>query len=216
MDDNKSTVIPPRPDGHSNLKAYEPPAGVTWDPDLSAVRVEGDRVLGVACGIRLAQGLAPGDVYYRLVSAAFIDEIEAQGRHSISVDVIDEAGRRLDGAQVYHGWPTHLLPEYDTRVVATIFGGVLAHWDLYAGFDAWQVVGPYWVQCAGGPSDLFYGAGLPWNRHVCFAVAFQRTVWQAEQPPVDPPVDPPANGQIVTLLTSVDANLRARRAHLGA
>ena len=182
------------------------------------MRVENGRVMGLACGYLSVAGLAPGDVYYKLVSAAFVDEIAAQGRHSISVDVLNEAGQRLQGARVYHGWPTHRLPEFDARVEATVFGAELARWDLYAGFDAWQVGGPYWVQCADGPSELFYGAGLPWNRHVCFTVVFQRTIWQSEEPPVDPPVDPPSEptDDILSVLQSIDATLAALALHLGA
>ena len=132
------------------------------------------------CGVFQPADLKDGDVYYKLVGATFIDEEEARGRHIITVDVIDENFNRIQGARVWHGWPTHRYPEFDERVQLTIFGSQLAEWALYANFDAWKVPGPYWVSCADGKSDVFWGAGLPWNKHVCFAVVFQRTVHQAE------------------------------------
>jgi hypothetical protein len=150
-----------------------------WDPDLDAVRVEGGLVRGLKCGI-FKPDLVDGDVYYKLIGAAFIDEEEAAGRHIINGDVIDENFNRIQGAKVWHGWPTERYPAFDERVVATIFGSQLAEWGLYANFDAWRVPGPYWVSCADGKSDVFYGAGLPWNKHVCFAVTFQRTVYRAQ------------------------------------
>lgn len=151
-----------------------------WDTDLDAVRVDGNVVRGLKCGIFQPTDLQDGDVYFKLVAAAFIDEQEAQGRHIISVDVLDETGNRLQGARVWHGWPTEKWPNMDERVQMTIFGSQLAEWGLYADFDAWTKPGPYWVQVADGKSDAFWGAGLPWKRHVSFAVVFQRTVYQAE------------------------------------
>lgn len=151
---------------------------VVWDPDLNEVRLEGNVVRALRCGKWTPDGLRNGDVYYRIAHAAFIDEEAARGRHVISVDVIDETGNRIQGARVWHGWPTQRWPQYDERVQETIFGSQIAEWGLYAGFDAWTVPGPYWVMCADGISETFWGAGLPWNRHVCFSVVFQRAVWQ--------------------------------------
>lgn len=153
---------------------------MSWDPDLDAVRVEANLVRGLKCGKWTPQDLVDGEVYYQIVNAAFIDEEAARGRHVISVDVIDETGNRIQGARVWHGWPTQRYPEYDERVEMTIFGSQIAEWGLYANFDAWTVPGPYWVMCADGKSDVFWGGGLPWNKHVCFAVVFQRTVYRAE------------------------------------
>lgn len=161
----------------AELKAVEAVAG-QWDTNLDAVRVENNVIRGLKCGV-FVPDLADGDVYYKIVGAAFIDEVAAAGRHVITVDVIDEHYNRLQGAKVWHGWPVQRFPEYDGRVELTIFGSQIAEWGLYASFDAWRVPGPYWVQCADGKSDTFWGAGLPWNRHVCFAVVFQRTVFQA-------------------------------------
>lgn len=173
----------------SELKAVEAVAG-QWDPDLDAVRIENNVVRGLQCGVFKPTDLVAGDVYYKIIGAAFIDEEEAAGRHVITVDVVDEHFNRIQGAKVWHGWPAwtwapehgpiQVFPEYDERVQTTIFGSQLAEWGLYGNFDPWKVPGPYWVQCADGKSDAFFGAGLPGNRHVCFAVVFQRTVYRAE------------------------------------
>lgn len=167
---------------------FSPAPGVRWDPNLSQTRVENDKVLGVACGYSTPLDLADGDTYYKLIDAAFIDEIAANGRHTIEVDVVDTEGRRINGARVWHGWPTHRLPEYDGRVEAMIFGGNVAQWPLYEPFDAWVDAGPYWVQPAGGKADIFWGAGLPWKRHVCFSLVFRQTIYRAQ--PQEPPEEP--------------------------
>lgn len=163
----------------SELKAVEAVAG-QWDPNLDVVRVENNVVRALKCGVFAPDDLQDGEVYFKLIGATFIDEEAARGRHIITVDVVDENQNRLQGARVWHGWPTHRYPAFDERVQLTIFGSQLAEWSLYAGFDAWKDPGPYWVSCADGKSDAFWGAGLPWNRHVCFAVVFQRTIYRAE------------------------------------
>ncbi len=183
-----SDLIPDQPLNHLPTLAPDNSPGLSWDPDLSQVRVENNMVMGLACGYIKPLDLQDGDVYYRLVDAAFIDEVESRGKHVISVDIVDEQGRRINGARVWHGWPTHRLPQYDDRVQATIFGAQVAEWPLYADFDAWTVPGPYWVQPADGKADLFWGAGLPWKRHVSFALVFQRTAHKAK------PVEPPPSG----------------------
>jgi hypothetical protein len=192
--------IPDRPAVH-RVQVFTPEPGVRWDPDLTQVRIEKDLVMGLACGYIKPLDLQDGDTYYKLVDAAFIDEEQARGRHTISVDVVDEQGRRINGARVWHGWPTGKLPEWDDRVQATIFGAQIAEWALYEKFDAWRDPGPYWVQPADGKADLFWGAGLPWGRHVCFSLVFQRTTYRAEpvMPPVEPPIQPPT-GALAELL----------------
>ena len=160
------------------LKAIEATVG-QWDANLSEVRVEDNVVRALKCAAFMPTDLVDGDVYYKIIGATFIDEEAAAGRHIVTVDVVDENLNRVQGARIWHGWPTHRFPEFDERVQMTIFGSQLAEWALYADFDAWKVQGPYWVQVADGKSDAFYGAGLPWKRHVCFAVVFQKTVYKA-------------------------------------
>ncbi len=179
-----------------------------WDPDLSKVRVEAGRVLGVKCGISEAEA-QPGQPVFKLTSAAFIDEVEAKGQHMVYVDVLDESGRRLNGQTVEHGWPWEKYPKNDEVVTDTVNGDHLAQWGLYAGYDANKVAyGPYWVR-VGGASDVFYGMGLPWNRHVSYVTVFQRT-YTATTPtppsPHDPPitVEPPAPTPVLPLDSIVE------------
>ena len=198
--------IPERPFNYRE-PAFVPDADVRWNPALSRVIVENDQVMGVACGYMKPTDLQSGDVYYKLVDAVFINEPAARGRHVINVDVIDKDGRRVQGARVWHGWPTGNLPNYDDRVQATIFGGQIAEWALYEEFDAWKDPGPYWVQPADGKADIFWGAGLPWRRHVCFSLVFQQTVYQAGSGDPGPdPVEPPITGTLAeTLLAAAQA-----------
>lgn len=145
-----------------------------WDADLNAYREVDGKVMGAKCGLLIVDG-EEGDVIYRLISATFVDEIAAQGRHTITVDVIDENGRRLDGTIVEHGWPWNKWPAADEIVEATVFGAQLAEWGIWEGYNPGQVeCGPYWVRVKGGASDVFYGPGLPGKHHVCFVAVFQK------------------------------------------
>jgi hypothetical protein len=164
-----------------------PTAERQWDPDLSALRVEGGLVLGLKCGVREVVA-EPGEAVFRLTSAAFIDEVEAHGQHMVYVDVLDENGRRLSGQTVEHGWPWQNYPRYDELMTDAVSGDKLAQWGLYAGYDANRVeYGPYWVRVR-GKSDVFFGMGLPWNRHVAFTAVFQRVL--VGQPLSPPPTNP--------------------------
>ena len=174
-----------------------------WDTDLSALRLDNEgRVMGLKCGLLLAEDQAtmqPGQVYFRLISASFIDEVAAQGRHTVTVDVIDETGRRLDGATVHHGWPWNEWPGFDEVVSTTVYGATLAEWGVFAQYDPNRVeYGPYWVK-VDGMSDVFFGFGLPWNRHVCFVAVFQRMVWGDVNPP-----DPGTGGEYRCTAGSVE------------
>jgi len=165
------------------------PAERQWDPDLDGLRVEGGRIMAVKCGVEDADTKA-GETYFKLISAAFIDEVEAQGSHLVYVDVLDESGRRLNGQVVEHGWPWDKYPQFDEVVTDTVSGEHLAQWGLFAGYDANRVeYGPYWVRVR-GKSDVFYGMGLPWNRHVAFVVVFQRVTASVTPDPTPPPAPP--------------------------
>ena len=170
-----------------------------WDPNLDGFRVEDGKVAAVKCGVWPAEGVFPGDTVYRLVSASFIAEDEAQGLHNVYVDVIDKTGMRLDGAVVEHGWPTSKYPAMDEVVHATVFGAQIAGWGLYANYDPNAVeYGPYWVRVSDGPSDVFYGMGLPGKRHVSFAVVYQKQVVAVPpQPKPLPEQEPRANVAIL-------------------
>jgi hypothetical protein len=156
---------------------------INWDEDLSALRVEDGKVMGVKCGLLKAEDaydLQPGDTYFRLISATFIDEVDAKGQHNLFVDVVDENNSRLNGATVVHGWPWNKWPGEDEHVTDKVYGGHLANWGIYADYDAnAQEYGPYWVR-VDGKSDVFYGMGLPWKRHVSWSAVFQRATFGDE------------------------------------
>ena len=61
-------------------------ATMAWDTDLNALRNENGIVRAVKCGLLLAEDqvtLQPGDVFYRLIAATFIDESASQGGSSV-------------------------------------------------------------------------------------------------------------------------------------
>ncbi len=162
---------------------------IYWDLDLTGLRIEGGKIMGLLAGL-LPADVAPGETYFKLVSATFLDEVQARGLHNVYVDVLDEDGRRINGTTVEHGWPWERWPAYDEVVTDTVFGDHLAQWDIYADFNPNKVpYGPYWVRVQ-GKSDVFYGMGLSWKRHVSWAVVFQRC--QAEAPQPAGPQDPQA------------------------
>ena len=68
---------------------------MAWDPTSTASRTEGGKSACRQCGLLLAEDqtdMQPGDVFYRLIAATFIDEGPAQGKHEVTVDVIDKTG----------------------------------------------------------------------------------------------------------------------------
>ena len=153
---------------------------MAWDPNLNGFRTENGKVQAVKCGLLLAEdqtAMQPGDVFYRLIAATFIDEVAAQGKHEVTVDVIDENGRRLDGAVAQHGWPWEVWPGHDGMVEMTVFGAEPAKWELWADYPADRTeYGPYWVKVK-GVSDVFFGMGLPFKHHVSFVAVYQRMVY---------------------------------------
>ena len=159
---------------------------MAWDPNLNGFRTEDGKVQAVKCGLLLAEdqtAMQPGNVFYRLIAATFIDEVASQGKHEVTVDVIDENGRRLDGAVAQHGWPWEVWPGHDGLVEMTVFGAEPAKWELWADYPADRTeYGPYWVKTK-GVSDVFFGMGLPFKHHVSFVVVFQRMVYGDVNPP---------------------------------
>ena len=185
---------------------------MAWDPNLNGFRTEGGKVRAVKCGLLLAEDqtdMQPGDVFYRLIAATFIDEVAAQGKHEVTVDVIDENGRRLDGAVAQHGWPWEVWPGHDGMVEMTVFGAEPAKWELWADYPADRTeYGPYWVK-VNGVSDVFFGMGLPFKHHVSFVAVYQRMVYGDVTPP-----DPGGNGEYDARLAALKGDTDAILAKL--
>ncbi len=185
---------------------------MAWDPNLNGYRSEGGLVKAVKCGLLLAEDQAtmqPGDVFFRLISASFIDEVASQGKHEVTVDVIDESGRRLNGAVAQHGWPWEVWPGHDGLLEITVFGAEPAKWEIWADYPADRTeYGPYWVKTKGA-SDVFFGMGLPFKHHVSFVAVFQRMVWGDVNPP-----DPGTGGEYDDRLAALKADTSVIRAKL--
>ncbi|MCX6045112.1 MAG: FHA domain-containing protein [Chloroflexi bacterium] len=114
-----------------------------------------------------------GQPYWRLVAAQWQDEVTAQGRHNIYVEVVDENNHRLLGQTVMVQWPSGStsgvteakpLPEYAFNFPMGAAGAV------------------YSVRVEGFPSDIVHGVGMGTPAQRDFAILtsfqfkFQRTV----------------------------------------
>ncbi|MDH7484906.1 MAG: cyclic nucleotide-binding domain-containing protein [Anaerolineae bacterium] len=158
------TPLPPTPTSPPLMvAAAEPTAPArSWDGRLDQ--------LGV--GVQEAS-VAPGQPYWKLVEARWADEKEAQGKHNIYVNVLDESGQRIIGQPVVIAWrdgkdvkPTEDKPEPEYSF----------------NFNMYATLGSYNVYIEGLPSDVLVGAGLgdlprpQWKIHTCFYLTFQRSV----------------------------------------
>jgi hypothetical protein len=160
------TPVPPTPTPVEVVAAAvvaEPTAPpINWDGRLDQ--------LGV--GLQTA-AVAPGQTYWRLVEARWEDETEAQGKHNIYVNALDEIGTRIIGHPVVVEWhegkdvkPTETKPEPEYSF----------------NFNMYAVIGSYNVYLEGMPSDRLVGAGMgdldrpAWKIHTCFYLTFQRAV----------------------------------------
>lgn len=166
---------------------------LVWDPRLNELTLEHGQVVGLKAGLQRAR-VAPGQLVLRLSAATFLGEPAAQGRHVVSVDVVDDAHRRLAGYQAQQGWPWERWPSRDGLASMPVTDKP-AEFGIFAAYDPFTVeYGPYWVQVVPGaepgaprqrevPSDVFYGLGLPFSRRVAWAVVFQLTTEPAAPRP---------------------------------
>jgi hypothetical protein len=123
-------------------------------------------------GVTLHEAPAqPGQGYWKIVRVEWQDEEQAAGRHHIDVDVIDEGGARILGAQARVAW-------------AGGHADVLIEdkpWPELGGNFAMYAAGcSYTVEALGLPSDRLncVGLGTPelrdWTIHVVYRITFQR------------------------------------------
>ena len=114
--------------------------------------------------------VSPGQTYFRLVRAEWLNEQQSQGRHHIYVEVLDEAGSRLVGAVVRISWADgeDNIPVLHDKVVEF-------------GMSGDGTLCSYSAQVTGLPSDRVVGMGLgtpehpDLSIHTCFNLTFQRT-----------------------------------------
>jgi CRP-like cAMP-binding protein len=133
-----------------------------WDPRLDLMNIQ----------IEPAPA-APGQKYWRLVDAKWRNEAEAQGAHSIYVEVLDDAGNRMIGQRVEIGWGG------GSQVVITEDKPAP---EYASNFPMYNTLGSYWVRMADGqPSERVVGLGLGtpdqprFTIHTVFLLTFRLT-----------------------------------------
>lgn len=153
----------------------------------------------------------PGDYYWKVIRATLINEEQSRGDINIGVSYIDENGAPYAGAMAWFAYPTSSL--YKTNWVGAFDNGATHNGDVFTYIPGTgqiaqgkndfapaigsEEIGPYAVGAAGLYSEVIAGFGLPGNRHVSYAVTFQRTRYNGEdttdpQPPQPP--EPPQQG----------------------
>ncbi len=147
------------------------PLPLDWDPRLNQLPCV--RLVTVAArGIQLH----PGDRYWRLVAARWLNEEESRRDIQIYVDLLDEAGRRVYGDSVAfeNGGHQSVISEQQSCCYP---------WDYPVKCPMFNVLCSYRTYVEGLPSDMVTGLGLgtpehpDWTIHTGFVLTFQRTVY---------------------------------------
>jgi len=130
----------------------------------------------------IAYAPQPGESYWRLIQATYVDEQAAQGRHHIFVDTLDEAGSRLTGVEVTCYWDSG----FETKASEAKPGEEAAlDFPLFAAGYGYRVR-------VGDASDRVEGMGLgsieapQQGIHVAYRLVFQRTIAPAASPAAPP------------------------------
>jgi len=148
----------------------------------------------------------PGATWYKLVHAEWLDEQQAQGRHHILVDVLDEQGRRLTGVPVRctnGGEVVRVTEAKPGESAATNFPMFASGW----GYRVEVAYASDRVSRLGLGTIADPHAGV----HTGYYFVWQRTTAGVTipDPPQPPPVDPPLPPTLDPIL---DALARARNA----
>jgi hypothetical protein len=162
-----------------------------WDPRLDEV-----------CGLFLddvSGDVAPGQGYWRLVSAVFEDESESGGNHHIYYKALDAAGSPIENQKTWGSWWYTNETGSAYQFTKGAVDGYWANFGMYANCPGppenpcgW----PYnaWIDTAssprgyGGPSDKVWGMGMfnpdgtGCGAHVNFRLTWQWTIKPADQP----------------------------------
>lgn len=201
-----------------------------WDSDLNAYTEANGKVTGVKClvephdTIRTKFGnpaLPVGGWYWKCTSGVFFNEDEAAGRHEITVSMVDDNGAPYPGS-VWFAYPSDRMGQaswagaFDNGAANS--GDVFAYptgqgsiamgannFDPNSGKIGPYIVGVYSPAETGGivASELVFGMGMPYNRHVSFAFVFQRTKLGATPEPT-----PGGSGCLVGLLEALLKRLK--------
>lgn len=120
------------------------------EPDPDPTRVLDPRL--PALGVKLVNAVvAPGDMYWHIKEVKFQNEIEAGGRHSIYLDLLDEGGRRIVGGRARVTWSNGGADLLIEEKQGEEYGG---------SFPMYRSGNPYNLSGTGIPSDLLTGLGL--------------------------------------------------------
>lgn len=181
----------------------QPPGGTEpmWDTRLNAYSEANGKVTGVKCIIephdtirtRFGNPVLPvGGWYWKCTSGVFFDEDQAGNLHDITVSMVDENGAPFPGA-VWHAYPTVKMAASNWATAFDNGGGPGQVFPYPTGSGSIAMgandfkpkegqIGPYIVGVyspaeTGGviSSELVFGMGMPYSRHVRFAFVFQRT-----------------------------------------
>jgi hypothetical protein len=129
-----------------------------WDPRLDDLGVELEPA-----------SVSPGQTHWRLVEARWADPAEANGDHTIYIEVLDESDERVVGQPVTVSWS-------GGGISLTIESG--GEWGT--DFPMYNTLGSYDVGVDGLPGDTIVGLGLgtpeqpDFAVHTNFYLTFQR------------------------------------------
>jgi LysM repeat protein len=143
-----------------------------WDPRLDQLPCV-HLVTVAQRGIQLK----PGDRYWRLVKARWLDEEESRRDVQIYVDLLDEAGQRVYGTEV-------VFENGGRSTVVSEKQDCCYPWDYPVKWPMFNALCSYSAHVEGLPSDTVVGMGLgtpehpTWTVHTGFVLTFQRTVYR--------------------------------------
>jgi len=174
-----ATVGPASTDSPTSVPTRNPAPTCTLDNPLPPVEWD-ERLNDLPCVELVSitdQGtqLRPGDRYWRLVSARWLNEEESRTDIQIYVDLLDEAEQRVFGEAVVfeNGGRYQVVSESQSCCYP---------WDYPVKWPMFNVLCSYSVYVEGLPSDMVTGMGLgtpehpDWTIHTGFILTFQRTV----------------------------------------
>ncbi len=167
----------PRPTAtHTPVPVFVAPVAAQPEPEVEAAAVAAPRAwdprldqLGV--GVDEAQ-VEPGQQYWRIIEASWMNEQESAGKHHIYVEVLDENGNRIVGQPVTTFWGDGSYTKGIEDKPAPDYG---YNFQMYAAGYAYN------VKVEGLPSDVLKGAGMGSIEdrfrgiHTSFKVIFKKT-----------------------------------------
>lgn len=134
------------------------PVTLHWDSRLDTL------------GVRLERSTAP--TAWRLVSAVYLDDQEANNKHHIFVKALQADGAPAAGVRFVGDWVGRRADE-DPPFGTTGPSGE-ANMPMFINMHPEQRDGIIFATTTDQPSDVVRGMGLPNNHHVCFVLTFQR------------------------------------------